>query len=239
MNEKQKPSLAEQITKDIQDQKLHMRPKAYFVVGGIALSIGLLASMALTLFFFSVVLYRLRVHQPFSYLGHGGVGPFIENVPWIPILVAVLGISFGIWFMRKYDFSYRHTFLWIAVGVVSGVVLFGVLLDRAGIPDQARAIRFLQPVMHERFSGETWVSGKVVEVGDPSFLLTTPSGNDFVIIWDKDTIVRPEVPLRTGEWAQVLGAREEGNIYIAEEVIHIRLQRQPKEYRKYYSHDEY
>ncbi|USN53273.1 MAG: hypothetical protein H6760_03820 [Candidatus Nomurabacteria bacterium] len=234
MNEKPKPSLAEQITQEIKEQKLQMRPKAYFIIGGIALSVGLLASMALTLFFFSVVLYRLRVHQPLSYLGHGGIGPFIENVPWIPIFVAVVGITLGIWLMRKYEFSYKHTFLWVAVGMVGGVTLFAVLLDQAGVPDSARGIRFLEPIMHERYSGDSWVSGKIVEVSDPGFLLVAPNGNDFVIYYANDTLIRPDVPIRVGEWAQVLGDRIDASSYNADEILHVSLPgRQPRVYHYY------
>jgi hypothetical protein len=49
--------------------------------------------------------------------------------------MAILGVVVGIWFLKKYDFSYKKNFVVIIVGFILSMIVAGFLIDQLGLND--------------------------------------------------------------------------------------------------------
>lgn len=212
--------LSEKISNIIKQRHVHMRPRAYFVIGSVLLGAGLVASLLVAVFFVSVIIFRLRTNAPFMYLqNHGGLSPFLGNIPWVPFIIALVGISGGILIMKKFDFSYRHAFLGIAGGVILSIGVVGLIVDTVGLPEQAEKIRPLQPFLHMEYADDSWVSGTILYLESDSLEVGTPNGVQFTVLYDSQTEIIPDSPLQNGEWVQVIGERDDDE-FEADQIMH-------------------
>ncbi|PIS41502.1 MAG: hypothetical protein COT25_02755 [Candidatus Kerfeldbacteria bacterium CG08_land_8_20_14_0_20_42_7] len=213
-------TLAEKISERITQQHLCMRPRAYFIAGSILLGAGLVATLLVAIFFVGVIVFRLRVNGAFTYLnGQGGWAPFIDNVPWIPLAIALVGIGSGILIMKKFEFSYKHAFLGIAGGAVLSIGILGIVIDTVGLPEQAEDITPLRPLLHMRYSNDSWIAGTVIWINPNDLGVGTPSGTSFTVIYTPDTTIIPDTPMMNGEWVRVIG-EQNNNIFNADEIMH-------------------
>jgi hypothetical protein len=56
----------------------------------------------------------------------------LSNFPWWAILLAVGGMGVGIWILREYDFSYKHNFLFMVLGIVVAIFFVGWSINYFG-----------------------------------------------------------------------------------------------------------
>ncbi|MFH1236460.1 MAG: hypothetical protein V1685_06025, partial [Parcubacteria group bacterium] len=166
----------------------------------------LAASVLAAAFFVGVALFRFRLHRPFGFLGApNGFEAFIGNMPWIPIILALAGITFGTWIMRKYDFSYRHAFIGIAGGFVFSLLVFGIVIDAVGLPERAGELTPIRPFIEQSFSNDTWLIGVASDVSNDRFNLAVPRGDVIRVYFRNDTVIEPPMPLQDLEWVRVVG----------------------------------
>lgn len=219
MNERK--SLADNITESIKQHKISMRPRAYFITGSVAFGIGLAATVLVTIFFVGVITFRMRVHRPFEFLGAGSHGyeAFIANIPWIPLLIAFVGIVVGIVLIKKYDFSYKRAFVGIVVGFVVTLIAFGFFADAIDIPERADSFGPLKPFMHQDFSNGQWAMGTVQEISNDQFILMAPKGEMIIIEVNDETMIIPQKEIKIGEWIRVVGEMDEGILH-ADHIMH-------------------
>lgn len=59
----------------------------------------------------------------------------IETFPWWIPALALIGVTIGIFFLRKYDFSYKRNFSFIVVAFVAAIILAAFVVDLTGIND--------------------------------------------------------------------------------------------------------
>ena len=112
--------------------QITMKPKWYFVLGSV-FSIGGLAALSVaSVFLVNIIMFSLRKHGP---MGQWRLEAMLESFPlWIPIL-AILGISLGVWLLKKYDFSYKKNFLVITAGFIASIIIAGFVIDQLGLND--------------------------------------------------------------------------------------------------------
>lgn len=209
----QSSSVIDRVSKAIDDKRIHMRPRIYFILGSVLLGVGIVAALVVAVFFFGVVIFRFRVNGPLllQWGTAAGYRPFFEAIPWLPILIAVLGITAGILLLRRYRLSYRHAVAGIAAGVAVAAVVLGIVTDTTGIPEAAENVRIFQPFVHHRYEGSGWVVGVVDKVDDPTIDIRYPDGI-IVLTITNETVIRPDAPIMTGEIVRALGEREDGQI---------------------------
>ncbi len=116
--------------KQILSGRVSMKPRWYFVVGSLALIIGIGASIIASVFLVSIVAFSLRTHGP---MGAVRFQQLISSFPWWAPLLAVLGIASGVWFLKQYDVSYKKNFTMIILSLIAAVVLAGWLMDATGM----------------------------------------------------------------------------------------------------------
>jgi hypothetical protein len=107
-----------------------MKPKWYFVVGSLAMAVGLFGSAIISVFLVSLISFSLRTHGP---MGEVRYQQIISSFPWWAPIIAVAGLGLGIWLLHKYDFSYKKNFVFIVIAFVAVVLLSGFFLDYFGI----------------------------------------------------------------------------------------------------------
>ncbi len=124
MEQKQKEILTK-----IKQNKIKMKPKIYFVLGGILLGIGLGLTIILAVFAVNVGFYK------FLFLGR-----FSERV----IFLITLFIGAGILLLRQYEFSYKRDFAKLVGLLVAGILLLGLALSQTKINQKAQRVRHLR-----------------------------------------------------------------------------------------------
>lgn len=115
----------------ISSNEIKMKPKWIFVMGSILTLFGLVGLTFGAIFLINLTLFLARKRG----MGYGRLEMMLDSFPvWIPLL-AVLGLIFGIWMLKKYDFSYKNNFPVIALIFVIIVFASAVLVDQLGLND--------------------------------------------------------------------------------------------------------
>jgi len=211
-----KKNIEKNVLKEIKSHELKMRPKIYFVVGSALLGLGLSSSILLAIFFVSATFFRLRIHGPLGYLifGEFGLRPFIGLFPWIPATVSVLLIFLGIQLLKKYDISYKKNFLVLAIGIITSIIIFSLILDRAGIGERAQEIKPLRPIFKEEFRGADFVMGEITSIEKRELTILTPDSEEVIILWNEETLLPFSADFEVGQRIRITGTWEE-DVFVA------------------------
>lgn len=130
INKTQKKDIEKQIMAKISSGEIKMKPKWYFILGSVLMIIGLTALSISSIFLTNITLFLVKKHGP---MGQWKAQYLISNLPlWIPLL-AVFGIVVGLWFLKKYDFSYKKNFGFIIVGFILTIIIAAFAIDYLGL----------------------------------------------------------------------------------------------------------
>ena len=128
---KNKIDFEKEIMSRVASGKITMKPRWYFVAGSVFMVFGTVAMAVVASFLINLTIFLIKKQGP----GYGKLTIMFESFPfWIPVL-AILGIGFGIFFLRKYDFSYKKNFFVIIIGFIASVVIAGFVIDSLGLND--------------------------------------------------------------------------------------------------------
>jgi hypothetical protein len=126
MSEEQKKTIHEKILKTINDGRLIMRPKRYFIVRSALFALGTIMVFLVGIFIASFIIFTL--HQNGTWFvpafGTRGIRSFLFSLPWILIIVTVLFMILLEILVKKYSFAYRQPLLLSAFSVLA-IVLIG------------------------------------------------------------------------------------------------------------------
>jgi hypothetical protein len=125
-------NLKEDIMNRIHDEKIKMKPKLYFIVGSILTFTGLVSSVVISVFLIGLIRFFLRSHGP---MVNYRLDQILSNFPWWAAAFSILGLIFGIYFLRKYDFSFKVNFKFIIIGFILAAIIGGWLVDNLGLND--------------------------------------------------------------------------------------------------------
>lgn len=148
------------VMEKIKSGRIKMKPRWYFVVGSLSMVIGLASALTLSAFVFSIFVFSIRTHGPMVALRYQDL---ISNFPVWAVATAVMGTVFGIFLLKKYDFSYRSNFLLIAAGFILSVILAGILIDRLGVDSLLIRRGFGQRLYQKYDGGYRQAPGKFPE----------------------------------------------------------------------------
>jgi len=181
--------LGQEVMAKIHQDKVKMRPRFYFIVGSFLLALGLAIDFILAVFFFMLVVFRIRLHAPFGYFwfGKSGFSPFMATFPWLFIFLGAAAILAGILFLKKYDFSYKKNFLLLVFWLVVLIIGAGILLDQIGFNEKANQFETIRGLYDTPFGGEDWLVGEIKAIEDQAMTIETPHGEDITIFWDQQT----------------------------------------------------
>jgi len=129
---KNKLKLEKRIMSQVKTGKIVMKPKWYFVAGSSFLFGGVVALSVGIIFLINLTAFTIRKRGPMT---SWRLQMMIESFPWWAPILAITGIVFGVWLLKKYDFSYKKNFRLIVVSFVFAVLFAGFLIDRLGLND--------------------------------------------------------------------------------------------------------
>ena len=116
----------------VRSNEINMKPKWFFVLGSLSIIIGLISLSIVATFLVNLTIFLLRQHGP---MGQWRLQQMVVSFPiWVPI-VAIAGIILGVILLKKYDFSYKKNFWFVAAGFIISIVLAAFVLDRFGFND--------------------------------------------------------------------------------------------------------
>ncbi len=204
---KKKADLAKKVMEQIEKEEVKMRPRLYFLAGSVLLSIGLGMAVVFGAFFINLAFFRFRIHEPLSFLWFGqfGLRPFILTFPWFRLFLAFIFIILGIILLRRYEISYKKSFLVLAINLAILVLTVGFLADRIGFNERIERMPPLRPFYHNGFVGKDWVMGEIVEIGEKELKISTPEGEAIKISWDEKTLLPFGGNFKVGEGVGVVG----------------------------------
>ncbi len=116
----------------IHEEKIKMRPRAYFIAGSILTFIGLVSSVIVSVFLIGLIRFSLRSHGPMAGYRFEVI---LSSFPWWAPVLAIVGLIAGIWLLRKYDFSFKVNFKVVIIGFILAVIVGGWIIDSIGLND--------------------------------------------------------------------------------------------------------
>lgn len=110
--------------------EIQMKPRWYFILGTLGMTIGLIGLMIVSVFLISLVSFSLRTHGP---MGEIRYQQLLASFPWWAPLIALIGIFGGLLLLKKLDFFYKQNFFIIIIVFVGSIIIAGLTIDRLGV----------------------------------------------------------------------------------------------------------
>lgn len=126
---KNKIDITKEVMSKIKTGQLKMRPKWMFVIGSIVLVLGVIGTYILSVFLVSLMSFSLRTHGP---MGEVRYQELLSSFPFWAFGLAVVGLVLGVFLLKKYDFSYKFSFIFVVLAFIAAVLISGWLADYLG-----------------------------------------------------------------------------------------------------------
>ena len=202
-----KSDLGNVVMERIKSGQVKMRPRIHFVAGSLFIGAGLAGVIVLAVFFVNVASYKLRTLGPFGYLWFGeyGIRPFLATFPWAAFVVAICGLVIGISLLRRYDISYKKSFVGLILGLTAVVLTVGWLMDLTGINERFERFGHMRGLYQEEFAGNDWIMGEVIAAEKDQLQIETPNGNQATIQWNDKTLLPFGSDFKVGDKIRAVG----------------------------------
>lgn len=112
---KELKNITDNIMDQIHEEKIKMRPKAYFILGSVLTFVGLVSSVVVSVFLVGLIRFSLRAHGP---MASYRLDQILSSFPWWAPVFAIAGLVMGIWLLRRYDFSFKVNFKVVIIGFI-------------------------------------------------------------------------------------------------------------------------
>jgi len=201
-----KTKIEKNIIEKIKKGQIKMKPKYYFVLGSISIVFGMLLSFLFSAFFINLISNRVRVHRMTEYLPMGQPGRliFLSNFPWHFLFLTLIFLTIGAWLLKRYDISYKKSFLAITAGVIITTVCAGLIVDKAGINKPLQRNPGFRRLYDTKLKDKSWVIGTFVSKQNNMYIVKISDGTEIEVKTTKDTWIPPR-EFSVGECIRVVG----------------------------------
>lgn len=127
---KKQLNIKKNIMAQISENEIKMKPRSLFILGSVLTFVGLIASIITSVFIVSIISFLLKEHGP---MGEYRLALMLESFPWWLPILAVVVLVLGVWFLLRYDFSYRTNYVFIIIGFVLAVIIAGWAINETGL----------------------------------------------------------------------------------------------------------
>lgn len=215
-------SLKDNILKSIEDGKITMKPKWYFVLRAVLLISGIVLAVLALLYLVSFIIFIL--HQTGSWFvpefGMNGITEFLVSFPWLIVLVAILFLVLLEILVRRYSFGYQKPLLYTTIGVLvlvtgGGFVVAATPLHRS-LFDSAREEHLpLAGGLYKQFGTphrDNVAIGSITEIEDETgYMIQDRRDQIFEILFGNDTDFPDGNNFVVGDSIAVFGNRTDDN----------------------------
>ena len=94
---KHQMNITRNVMAKIKTEQIKMRPKWYFIVGSFLMTVGLVGLSVGAVFLTNLVFFLVRKQGS----GQGRLQLMLQSFPWWIPTLAVIGVAFGIWMLKK------------------------------------------------------------------------------------------------------------------------------------------
>ena len=129
---KELKNITDNIMDQIHEEKIKMRPKAYFILGSVLTFVGLVSSVVVSVFLVGLIRFSLRAHGP---MASYRLDQILSSFPWWAPVLAIVGLIAGIRLLRRFDFSFKVNFKVVIIGFILAVIVGGWIIDSVGLSD--------------------------------------------------------------------------------------------------------
>jgi hypothetical protein len=220
--QEQKKSIKDLVLDRIKSGGIKMRPKIYFALKTLSIALGVLVVGFFLLFLISFITFSLRISGAWFLPGFGlrGFGAFLNDLPWLLILISALLIVVLEVLVKHFSFTYRRPILYSLLGIILVVLVGSFLVGETPLHPS-----LFQRAQEGRLPGiaplyrdfgvprlEDVDHGIVVEKTDNGFVIETPQGDKFTVVVSPKTILSPDSDVKEGDVVVVLGKLKDGVI---------------------------
>ncbi|KKT39760.1 MAG: hypothetical protein UX47_C0007G0029 [Candidatus Collierbacteria bacterium GW2011_GWA2_46_26] len=99
----------------VESGAIKIRPKIYFVLGGLFSILGLVGSLLSIIYISSLGRFLLKSHGP---MGAYRWNELVAVLPLWFVPLAIISVALGITLLRRFDFSYRKNPVLVLLGLV-------------------------------------------------------------------------------------------------------------------------
>ncbi|MDQ5957849.1 MAG: hypothetical protein QG665_181 [Patescibacteria group bacterium] len=217
-----KINITEAIIKKINSTDIKTRSRLFFILKGGAYSTGALFLLLFSLYAVSLVSFVLRANGLLEAPGLGwwGLGFFVHSLPWLLVLLAVIGIVVLEVVVGHFRFAYRRPALYSLLGVIVFIVLGGVVAEKLEMHDRLyrRATEDRLPIFAPIYREYGMMPmtdnyrGKIEKLESFGFwLIESKSGDNYKVLVDNGTkiLLPPGEVLVAGERVIVFGRSDD------------------------------
>lgn len=154
---KELKNIADNVMDQIHEDKIKMKPKAYFIAGSILTFVGLVSSVVISIFLVGLIRFSLRSH---GLMASYRLDQILSSFPWWAPVIAIVGLIAGIWLLRKYDFSFKMNFKMVIIGFILAVIVGGWVIDSIGLNDVLIRRGPMQGIMRQYMQDNNIQSGQ-------------------------------------------------------------------------------
>jgi len=176
---KNKIDITKEVMSKIERGQLKMRPKWMFVVGSVALVLGVIGTYVLSVFLVSLISFSLRTHGPMGAIRYQQL---LDNFPLWAVGLAIVGTVTGIVLLKRFEFSYKNNFVLIVLVFIVAVLISGWLADYLGF-DKVWVKQGQMRRLYQQYDGR----GKVLpwRSGDDIYNFRRGNGQDRGSVYTK------------------------------------------------------
>ncbi len=197
----------------IKKEQIKMRPKIYFTLRTLFISLITLLVALFVLYLISFIIFNLRASGVWFLpkFGFSAMGIFFKSLPWLLILIAIVLIIVLELLVKHFRFAYRRPVLYSILGIIILTILGSFLIGRANLhPNlfwKARQGKLYMVGGFYRGFGAPKLPnvhrGIVTEIIDKGFYLETPRGEILTIVVASNNIEKSDRVV-------ILGKRDNG-----------------------------
>jgi hypothetical protein len=202
--------------------KFLMQKFILWLVVGLFVALGAVA-VAVTYYLLNELDWDLQLilrHNFFPYM--------ISVMPYFWLGVLMVFLSSAMAGMRKTEDGYRFSWWKIAGIIFSGLLILSLLAYGFGLGRMINhlAINHIPYLMHHTITKEKqWMqpesgmlAGIIMTIGETQFQLQDLNGQQWIIILDEKTTVRPAVDFSVDQKIKIIGAKKDEQIFQALEI---------------------
>jgi hypothetical protein len=216
-NQEQKISINEKVLNRIRSGDIKMRPKIYFILRLILLSLGLLVLFSFIIYLVSFIVFSLRSTGVWFLpkFGFPGIKILFSSLPWLLVLAAAILIIILEIFAKHLAFVYRRPIVYSLLGVIIAVFVMGFFINKTSLHSDLflRAREGHLPAIGPfyRDFGSPRIPnvhrGVVSEMTNNGFLMKTPRGEILTVIISSESLPL-KIDVKEGDNVVALGERK-------------------------------
>jgi uncharacterized protein YacL len=142
-------NITENVMDQIQEGKVKMKPKTYFILGSILTFLGLVSATIISIISVGLIKFSMRAHGPLAQMK---LNYMIANFPWLILIIAVVGLIVGLWLIKKYEFSYKVKPWIIIAGFVLAIFVAGFVIDSIGFNEKLYRQKQINRIMEHPYA---------------------------------------------------------------------------------------